>query len=235
MRFAKYLMMISGAVALVSCATIIDGQTQMVTINTPGASESKCYANNGLRYPFYGGQTVEIQRSRNDLVIECYGSGNRYKKKIVESTLNDWTVANVSNGVVPGTAYDVNSGAFWGYPAVIDVDFVGVPTKGFEMPEYHNKDLPSPYDQAVENMGPSTPRVESDRDYVPRKLEKRDASSMGSNPFSSFESNNNAAAPEVTPMPGASASPAPAAPVPAPKGMTADELTRSMNPHVFNQ
>ncbi len=238
MRVANFIFVLTGAVALSGCATVIDGQTQDVTIVTPGASESRCTADNGLKYPFRGGETVDIQRSRKPLVIECYGSGNRYIRKVVESEHNKTAIANVTNAVVPGTTYDSFSGGLYEYPSVITVDFVGTPTRGFEMPDYHNKDLPSPYEQAIEDMGPGVARVEGDRGHSPTVVKKYDTR-MSNNPFTGMGGNNNGAVTEGASVNSGATSVSPISPMPAPavtpKGSTAEELTRSMNPTVFNK
>ena len=209
-----------------ACGTLVEGQTQRVKLVTPGAPESRCTLDNGVRYPLEAGQTAEIMRSHNDLVVDCYASGNRHKVVTVPSGYNNWSTANVLNGAVPGYGYDHFSGGLYEYPEVITIDFVGVPTRGFETPNYHNKDAPNPYTQAIENYGPTVPKTTNDSDYLSRGLQKRTMDSS-SNPFATSSDMN-----VPPPSPGAVVTPMPTPA--APKGANADELTRSMNPSVFN-
>jgi hypothetical protein len=213
---------------LSGCSTLAGGQMQNITINVLGAPESHCLLDNGVKYRVRANETIEIMRSQSDLEVECFASGNRYKKFTVPSGISDWAAANVLNGVIPGVSYDHFSKGLYDYPPKITVDFTGMPTTGYELPEYHNKDAPNPYDQAIEPYGPSTVRVPKDNTYMKRGVEKRDPNE-NTNPFSTGAPKD---AP-MTDMPAPMATPTPAAPVP--KGSTAEELNRSMNPHVFNR
>ena len=235
MRPLKYLFVLSATLLASACGTIIDGQTQKVTLLTPGASEAECTFDNGVRYMVTSGETIEIMRSRSDLVVDCYAVGNRHKQIIVESGYNDWSAANVTNAVVPGVGYDHLSGGLYEYPPVISVDFIGMPTPGFGLPEYHNIDAENPYKQKIEDYGPTTPRIENDSAYLKRGVTKREGGTVNSNPFSTYGTSGTAQQPAgMTPMPGSGGNPAPTAPAPVLKGGSADALTRSMNPTVFN-
>ncbi len=233
MRLSKFIPVLSVVLALAGCSSIIDGATQTVRIDTPGATEAECHLTNGVKYRVVSGETARIQRTHRDLVIDCYASGNRHKQVIIPSALNEWGLANVSNAVVPGVTYDHYAGGLYAYPPVITIDFVGIPTRGFETPAYHNKDAPNPYKQSIESYGASVPKLPADAGYEPPVLKKRD-NNLNSNPFST-------PAPEagssVTPMPAAgsdAAVPAMTPTKPNISGSNAEELTRSANPSVFN-
>lgn len=204
------------------------GQTQRITLETPGAYEAKCTLDNGNRYVMEPGQSIEIMRSQDDLVVDCYASGNRHISKRVQSGYNGWSTANVANGIIPGMSYDRVSKGVNEYPDVIVIDFTGIPTRGFEMPEYHNKEAPNPYEQPIESYGPNTPRIPGDSMYLPRGMEKRDHH-MISNPFDSGGLSK-----EITPEPGdMKTESSSSAAKPDLQGSTAEELTRSANPSVF--
>lgn len=220
---------------LPSCASAVSGSTQTVTIETPGSYATRCILQNGNRYKADNGVPVTIMRSEKDLIVDCYGSDNRNRKIVVKSELSDWSVGNVATGVVPGVAYDHVSKALYAYPEIITVDFIGVPGRGYELPQYHDKDMPNPYDTAIEPYAPSVPEVPSDNGFLKRGVEKRTPNSDG-NPFLDPSAPT---APvgggSVTPMPGAVSGQMSGGSQPQPvlKGTTADELTRSMNPSVF--
>lgn len=235
MRHAFRLLTLSTALALGACGTMAEGQTQDVTLHTPGASEARCIIDNGLRYPIHTGETVQIMRSFHAMEVDCYALGNRHQKITIPAGPNPWSAANVANGVVPGTAYDAASMGLYTYPDIITVDFTGVPVTGYELPDYHNKDAPNPYEAPIENMGPSNIRGPAgSSEYLKRGVEKRDML-INNNPFAG--TGTGAAPAGAAPAPASSAAPAmtPSAPnAGALSGKTAEELTRSANPAVFN-
>lgn len=239
MRLLKILPAFAVVLIASGCASVLDGPTQPLRIDTPGAAESECHLTNGIKYRVRGGETTRIQRSHRDLVIDCYGSGDRFQQVVVPSALNEWGVANVTNAVIPGATYDHLSGALYAYPVAITVDFTGMPIRGFETPAYHNVDGPSPYAQPIENYTPTTPALASDGDYTPRGVQKRDVR-VNSNPFSNASGGGTTAtisAPSASPTSGATGSAPVASPSAStdgvPSGRNAEELTRSANPNVF--
>lgn len=221
----------------------MEGATQEVRLDTPGAQEAECTLNNGVRYIGTSGQTLNIKKSRIPLTVECYGSGNRYKQVIVESHDSDWALGNVAT-LGTGAVYDHYSGGLYKYPDVITVDFVGMPTKGFELPDYHYNDAPNPYKQSIENFGPTVPKAPSgERSYLKRGIEKRDAS-KDANPFASYEAEMNGGTetvPAMTPTSEGAAAKTTSTTTTAPAangappvwGKDAESLNRAMNPKVF--
>ena len=231
MRTLKILPALAALFLVSGCASIIDGPTQNVTLRTPGATEAECMLTNGVKYKIQTDETVRIMRSHRDLVADCYASGNRHKQIVIESTFNGWGAANVTNGVAPGTTYDHLSGGLYVYPDVITVDFVGIPTRGFETPDYQNKDAPNPYKQSIEGYGAGTPSIPNDTEYERRGVQKRSAT-INSNPFAGDDMSASGGD-SVTPMPEASV-PVMTPSKPNLSGNTAEELNRSANPDVFD-
>jgi hypothetical protein len=221
---------------IAACSTVVNGQTQTIRVETPGAQEAECTLDNGNKYKAYNGTTLTIMRSHKDLVVHCFAAGNREKTITVESGTNDWAIGNVATGIVPGLAYDHYSGAMFEYPSVITVDFIGVPTRGFELPEYHNRDAPNPYMQGIENYGPAQAMKQGEEWNTAPVIERR--TPENSNPFQGSSAQPpQAAASSVStammaPVP---AQPMPSQATPVMRGGTAEELTRSMNPSVFGQ
>lgn len=213
---------------LSACATLISSPTQELTVNTPGATEAQCTVDNSLRYPIRSGQTIKIMRSENPLIVDCYASGDRHRRMRVSADGNEWAMLNVTNGIIPGLTYDHFAKGLYKYPDVVTIDFTGVPAKGFDLPAYHNKDAPNPYDQGIENFGPSKSKLESDRYKAPVSVSKI----------------NNGGAGQIDPSlmapVGVTLTPAPAGNVtntaPAlPSGSDAESLTRSANSDVFDK
>lgn len=231
----KKILLFAMPLFVAGCGTLVDGQTQAITLSTPGATEATCTLDNGNRYRMAPGETIEIMRSGDDLVVDCYASGNRHLSQRVSSALNEWSAANVANGIVPGVALDRVTGGLYEYPSVIVVDFTTVTKKGYGLPDYHNLDAPNPYDQSIEAFGPSTPKIEQDNSYLKRGLEKRD-SRQDANPFSGMSQSSSGnfaptgeAKSSMTDIPVMTKSLPP-----VPKGASTEELNRAMNPGVFN-
>ncbi|PZQ44252.1 MAG: hypothetical protein DI551_10510 [Micavibrio aeruginosavorus] len=231
MSHSTKILALSSAVLLSACGTIAGGQTQEITLATPGAYNAECNLNNGVAYKMVTGQKTTIMRSHKPLMVDCYAPGNRRKAVMVDTEIHDWAYADVTTGVVPGATFDHFAGGLYEYPEVITVDFVGVPTPGFELPDYHNKDVPNPYEQAIEDYGPNHPRIVSDSQYMPRGVTKREQI-LDSNPFAGART---ATPTTPTPMPAAPATSSSAVPSGSLKGSSAEELNHSMNPTVFNR
>lgn len=241
MRHALTLLTMTTTLLLTGCGTVLDRSVQDVTLVTPGAYEASCTLDNGTRYKMSTGETRTIMKSHHDLVIDCYADGNRRQTRTIPSGWSTGaTVANTATGILPGMTYDHFSGGLYEYPSVIVVDFMGHPKTGFETPSYHNKDAPNPYDQAIEDYGPTTPRIENDSVYQKRGVEKRNAA-ISTNPFGEIETTAGMkTAPSPAPTTGAKKTaagfmPMSGTPSSQPPGTTADDLNRAMNPSAFSR
>ncbi|MCB1538230.1 MAG: hypothetical protein KDJ49_04540, partial [Alphaproteobacteria bacterium] len=113
------------AAALAGCGTIMDGGTQKVDVVVRGSPAAHCefttgeYRNAG-QFP----GSVVLERAHKDLQADCYGTQNRHVTFIVPSrTTGKGTWGNTLFGILPGASYDAASGAMWGYPNPIIVDF----------------------------------------------------------------------------------------------------------------
>jgi len=223
MRLLTSSLIVASAALLSGCGTMASGATQDIKLVTPGAWNAQCTLDNGVRHKVVTGETITVMRSNNDMIVDCYAPGNRHKQMIVKSGGNAWAIGDVATGVVPGVAFDHYAGGLYEYPDVITVDFVGTPTIGFELPDYHNKDAPNPYAQSIEPYTIGAARTVSDN-YLRRGVQRRDSSST--NPFAASDAEAAVSAPSK---------PAVAAAKPAtPSGKDAESLTRSANPDVFD-
>lgn len=204
MHILKILPVLSLALFAGACASVVGGQTQDVTILTPGASKARCTLDNGVRYVMETGETLKIMRNEKDIVVDCYAIGNRHRKISIESNNSVWAIGNIATGVIPGVTFDHFSKGLYEYPEIISIDFRGIPTNGFDTPDYHNADAPNPYDQPIESYGPSSAKLPGDGDVLKTPARRKTTDAV------------------VAPMQGAG------------KGRTAEQLTRSMNPGIFN-
>lgn len=172
----KLILTSIAALGLSSCATVIEHQTQNITMRTPGATNVRCLLENeDMKYQIFTDETVEIMKSPHDLVINCMAPGNRQRTVHMKREINEWVFVNVANGFVPGATYDYFSRGAFKYPEEVVVSFVGVPVKEYEPPVYHNKDLKYNNDYGhVEYMGPNVAITNETRNHEPSTLEKKD-------------------------------------------------------------
>jgi hypothetical protein len=171
--FKRFLLL--GALAsLSSCAYTLDKQIQDITVVTPGAEDAVCYMYvDGLRYKFFPPQTMNITKSRQDLVVDCLAPQNRRRKVIIEPTLSDHAPLNVVNGVVPGAAWDIASNSMFTYPDVVTVDFTSAQPMPEPLPAQNNPDIRQPEDYDLEEFTSGLPRLNSDRGATKTELIRR--------------------------------------------------------------
>jgi hypothetical protein len=172
----KLFALSASVLLLASCASAIDGQTQDITLRTPGAENARCHLHNeDMKYVIHTDQTISIMKSPHDLEVSCLAPGNREKTITVKREINDWVAGNVATGVAPGMAYDYFSRGGFEYPHTITVDFTGMPVKPYDLPPYHTKDVEKTHiNNKVVNMGPNEMITEENRkdgDYVLQKKE----------------------------------------------------------------
>lgn len=158
--FFRALIIPASALLLASCATAIEGSQQQITFETEGASAAHCSATTGeLTTQFNPPQTIWVNKSRKNLVVDCKAPGNRRKTVEIESVLDPVSVAGG-----PGMLWDAESGALYKYPNHIVINFNDTPAKLSALPAYHNLDGldPNKMAQDIENMGPMTPSLKGD-------------------------------------------------------------------------
>jgi hypothetical protein len=171
---------------LAACSTMVNHQSQHITIKTPGASNAKCLIENeDMKYVAYTDQKIEIMKSPHDLVVRCQAPGNREQTVHVKREVNDWVVANVVNGFVPGAVYDYFSRGAFDYPETISINFVGEHVKPYPLPEYMTDDLKANHKYGtIEYMGPGEMITEENKFYKPSALQKKE------NPYDLSTSSN---------------------------------------------
>lgn len=135
---------IAALFCLTSCALLMDGTTQDVRFETPGAENSMCLIRttdentDGVAYKAYPPQTMTIMKTAERLVVKCMADGNREKTAIIEPVLSNNTLLNAGNGFVPGLFLDENTNAMYIYPDLIVVDFTTIPYAKAAQPVYSN-------------------------------------------------------------------------------------------------
>lgn len=111
------------AVLVTGCASIVSGQTQVVSVDTPGCPGARCELVNDKGRFFVGSTpgTVSLQRSYNNLQVTCTRAGARSDPVSVASTTKGMAFGNILFGGVIGAGVDVGTGAAYDYPQMITV------------------------------------------------------------------------------------------------------------------
>ena len=155
--------LLSSVVALASCAYAIDTHIQDVKFVTPGANGSVCFVYvDGLRYRVHPPQTISVNNTKEDLVVDCLAPGNRRKKVVIEPKIADSTYLNVANAGA-GLPWDAFSGAAFKFPDIVEVDFTHTPVRAEDPPAQNAPDIKQPEEYMLEEFLPAQPRLNADR------------------------------------------------------------------------
>ncbi len=164
-----------------ACAYAIDDSIQDVHFVTPGAHGAACNVYvEGLKYKVKPPQTVNLFKSKEDLVVDCMAPGNRRKILYIESGIETSTAWNVTNAGV-GLPWDYASGALFHYPDVIEVDFTNEPVVDPEPPAQNRPDIRQPEEYILEEFSPSEPMMNEDRNNPPIEILRREGASSSAN------------------------------------------------------
>lgn len=119
-NMVKFSLMFAPLV-LAGCATIVDGTTESLSVNSVPAG-AKCTLTNteGTWYVTAPG-SVTVHKTKNDLKIHCDGDGGAVADMTVPAKFGGTTFANVLAGGVVGLGVDAMSGANYSYNNPITV------------------------------------------------------------------------------------------------------------------
>lgn len=212
------------ALLLASCSTVMDGQIQDVTIETVGAGNTLCYMQNReFSFRFYPPQTLKVTKSSDPYTIRCLAPGNREKTVVIEPKISDNAYINAAN-LGLGAGIDHMSSAMYELPSKIVINFEGIIPSGYAQPHYNEFYDKNPHLKGMEEFRPGQAALQRDITASSQALQKRDGvdDDFSRTPIG------------ATPLPvGAGPVPTPP-PVPSTSGsMSAEDLTRTMNPQVF--
>ncbi|EMN1927610.1 hypothetical protein RVV18_001997 [Burkholderia ambifaria] len=122
----KTIWVVTGLLSLSGCASIIDGSTQVVSVETRSAAEAvtsaSCKLTNdkGTWFVTTPG-SVSLHRSMGDLNIKCDKEGREPGISTVASSARGMVAGNLLFGGIVGTAIDMGTGAAYDYPTLITV------------------------------------------------------------------------------------------------------------------
>lgn len=110
-------------ISLTGCASIVSGTNQSVSIETNPTNNATCSLTNDKGKWFVSNTpgSVTVNRSYQDLVIECQKKGYQSGASKVKSTTKPMAFGNVIFGGVIGAGVDAASGAAYDYPTNIHI------------------------------------------------------------------------------------------------------------------
>lgn len=119
--------LILAATALTGCASIVNGTQQSVSVNTTPIAGATCSLANdkGRWYVNKTPGSVVVNRSYNDLRIDCRKPGLAHGFQSVPSHTKPMAFGNLVFGGVVGAGVDVVDGAAYDYPTDIFVPMYG--------------------------------------------------------------------------------------------------------------
>ncbi len=103
----RLAMLVLFIMALPSCASIIEGRTQELEVSsTPSGAQCQLIQGNETIGQLTTPGTITVEKSSDDIVIECRKAGYRKASVVNNSKASGWTYANV---VTLGLGYGVDS------------------------------------------------------------------------------------------------------------------------------
>lgn len=112
------------------CASVIDGTTQVVTVETylhgsQAVANCKLTNSKGVWHVTTPG-TTSVQRAYGDLTVDCAAAGLAPVSQPVASSTKALVFGNILLGGVVGAVIDVANGSAYDYPSPINVAFSDV-------------------------------------------------------------------------------------------------------------
>jgi hypothetical protein len=104
-----------------ACATIVDGTSQQVNVNTSPSTRAECtLRDTKTTYRVKAPGSVHLHKGDGPLDVHCR-SESMSGKLHVQENMDGWFVGNIIAGGIIGGAVDAASGAYQQYPDTITV------------------------------------------------------------------------------------------------------------------
>jgi len=119
MQLSKHAAFIA-IIALAGCATISEGTTQIVNVDTPGVANTQCVLSraNALPRTVTPPEQVSITRANVVLTVECKKEGYEVSSVEVQPSKDELTIFQFPIGYL----VDGVSGARYTYPKTINIE-----------------------------------------------------------------------------------------------------------------
>jgi TonB family protein len=122
MKRTFVLALVMLGMALSSCATVIKGTTQSISITTTPVQGAKCtLASTAGTWYLTSPASVVVERSHNDLSVSCTREGFHDAHQTILAHFNGATTGNVIVGGLAGMTIDAASGADYTYPTRTEI------------------------------------------------------------------------------------------------------------------
>jgi len=123
MKISTICLPLLACVALNGCASIVNGTSQPVSVDTAPIQGAKCALKNdkGVWYINKTPGSVTVHRSYGDLTVTCTKKGFKKSVAHVKSHTKGMAFGNAVFGGVIGAGVDVADGAAYDYPSNIHV------------------------------------------------------------------------------------------------------------------
>lgn len=160
------ILLTSSAFLLSACSALnlTDNSVQELTIVTPGAENTLCYAYiDKFKWIYYPPQMRTVAKSHDPMRIDCKAPGNRDSSVVIEPRLVN---SKSSNRLLPDILSQATGNAFYRYPERVEVSFVGELPKPSALPAHNDPSLIQPEDQNLEEYLPGKPLLNSDKNAV---------------------------------------------------------------------
>lgn len=114
---------------LPACATLVEGTSDTVTLNTNPAGATCMVDREGQRVGAVATTpgSLRIEKSRHDLNVTCTKEGYQPATVAASSRFTGYTFGNIIAGGIIGVAVDAASGANNRYPSEVQLDLTEVP------------------------------------------------------------------------------------------------------------
>jgi hypothetical protein len=120
MRALHALAVVAFFTVLPGCASIVTGQNQSVTVETPACEGASCRLTNDKgTWAVKAPGSVVVTRAYGDLSVTCSKEGHGSATNTVASSTKAMAAGNIVFGGVIGAGVDAATGAAYDYPNVI--------------------------------------------------------------------------------------------------------------------
>ncbi len=166
------------------CAYTTEKQIQEITIETPGAENARCEVIvDGIPYDVRPPETTTIFKSQEDLIIDCKAPGNRDRRLVISPQKSSMAMMNASTAMA-GLIWDKASGALYRYPERVIVDFTGLESSSYGLPQHYSEDILVDRAHRLEEISTRDVRLNSDLDRAGNPLQRREAPGSVYDPYS---------------------------------------------------
>lgn len=122
----KTILLLANIATLTGCASIVSGENQLVSVNTGNVRGAVCQLSNnkGKWFVTTPGSAV-VQRSYDDLCVDCKHDSGLTVSSTVSSSINESVFGNIiMPGGAIGAAIDCSNGSAYDYPTDISVQMM---------------------------------------------------------------------------------------------------------------